>query len=1107
MALSIVILTPDEQFLQFLDPELCTLVETHEQGGLRRLDFTYMFQDLHNDKQLFKIGNKVWVSGDTNLTDTLYVINTPVETDVYQNNSFHCTIEEVLVELNYTTIVTQNEVTSNNGFHITTTNGQQAVKIDWNALHFWFGKYFNIGVVQQCLNEAHNKIVFTGTMTRMALLRYIEEETGNVFVTRYEKDCLNNTIHRYLDFLNPLDISKDWVLQLEYDFSSTSTTGIGVFDEDGNPTTDTYDDVETEDDIVLFDEGLPYANIDPSKVQFQITNSQGYILNSDGNLFEDNEDTALIWEPSEVGFSSDTPYCVIQLSMNHGVLGMICGAKTFVVTGNDVAGVVPDSYVNISGDAEVINDCWLPDDSYFEIFDTEAKMTLYKVQINRAIGTVHEEILDFGFNLENVIFETDEEDTFNAISPVLTLDDNELLTKNDMSTLIGWWKDLSISKGDIIPMIIEKINVSAPSSPYTLAHAQESLGTRSPSNYYLRPFHPQDNVDSSTPSNSTWEFWRATAYWRAPFNKNAGETYVRVDEIPFLEYDTIYTRPDTRDDIVVNTPKIGTVETSAESSYAIYNDVALKLKDKMEREFTITVDVANLRKGQFNQYQLHDKVYVKLPDYTELLTARVTKTSKEAHDVAKNTIELSNYHSNNVKVEPFETVILANNTSFKYPQSKQYSIRLENLEYDSEDEWSIQYPANKLVSFTLYNVDNNNRTLTKYTWNRVTDAYGYAKINLNLDPGNYELDIIFNGDEEYNSSSMTVQVNVSGVKLVPNLVDTKKARPSDYHTQKQKTTKKTSANKNKTVKTKRYYSKYGVSPDEKYLVAVGRASAGGELAKYGYKWYKTVFKRKCPCCGSKELYWNIFWTGNEYASNGKNPAIGRYKGGSVEGEITCKKCDADFSIFGKSKENRAGYCQKSLTVYKKPVKSNKSEAYTVKKGKLYYDTVEKTVKEKKVTSEKTRTSSYTINKNVKELALKIVGDSKGLAAAKKIAAWCGNRNNLDYDNYGNFLRSPKTVMNRKAANCCDSTRFMFTLMSAAGCEETLKLEYVHTKNGQWGHIFGKITTRSTGKWRYVDPVLKSRAPWGNHLNNPKYGSLPGTLHSFGGPDVPNIWWS
>lgn len=222
-----------------------------------------------------------------------------------------------------------------------------------------------------------------------------------------------------------------------------------------------------------------------------------------------------------------------------------------------------------------------------------------------------------------------------------------------------------------------------------------------------------------------------------------------------------------------------------------------------------------------------------------------------------------------------------------------------------------------------------------------------------------------------------------------------------------------------------------------------------------------------------------FWTGNEYGSWGKNPAVGRRKSGSAEGEITCKKCDADFSIFGKDKATTA---RKNLKVYKKAVKVNKSEAYTLKKGKMFYDTIKQTVKAKKVENTKERQIPSGINENVKKLALSIVGNSTGLAAAKKIAAWCGHKKNLKYAYYANFLYGPKTVSKRKAANCCDSARFMLTLMAAAGCQEQLKLEFTHVvvPGTNKGHVFAKITTKSTGVWRYVDPVLKfenGRNPW------------------------------
>ena len=87
MTLTIVVLNNKEEFLQFLDSELCHLEESIEVGGLRTLSFEYKFQDYVADKELFKIGNKIWVQGDVNIEDSLYVINTEVKQDIYQENS------------------------------------------------------------------------------------------------------------------------------------------------------------------------------------------------------------------------------------------------------------------------------------------------------------------------------------------------------------------------------------------------------------------------------------------------------------------------------------------------------------------------------------------------------------------------------------------------------------------------------------------------------------------------------------------------------------------------------------------------------------------------------------------------------------------------------------------------------------------------------------------------------------------------------------------------------------------------------------------------------------------------------------------------------------
>ena len=951
--MNIVVLNNEEEFIQFLDPELCSLTETIEKGGLRTLHFTYYFQDMVEDKKLFKIGNKLWVYGDSNLEDCLYVINTSVKQDIYQENCFECEMEEVLVELNYAPPFHQLQLTSNNGFSITTSNGQVSVKVDYAALNYWFGEYFNIGVVQKCLSDYNAQITFTGAMNLMNLLRYIEEETGNIFVTRYEKDCLNNTIHRYLDFLNPINVSKPWVLNLEYDFLDISNTST-IYDEDGNETTDEYDDVEDKDDIVQWPSYPLPVNVNPSNIEFRITNEMGQTLGTDGLVYTGDDDniSPLLWESDDIGFEDEEQSAIISLQKEKTYIGMTVNEKEYVILDNPVIGDNDKSYTITNNSIASINqraNALIPDDSWLEMYDTSLQKPVFRTRINYEIGHVHEEILDFGFNVDNITLEVDETDTFTAITPTFDFNDNEEYTRNEIGQIVSGWQNLAIAKGEPIPMIIEKINVQASS----FSAAQSSLGTYSRTNYWGRPIHPQDNIDTTTPSNSTYEFYRGIAYWKAPFTKNANEFHVSTDIVVNTEYTQIRSRPDTRDgrDIRTVRPKMGNVETTQEKPFQIYNAVVNKLKEKQYPNFELTVDVANLRDGEYNNYGLHDKVYVKIPDMNTLLTARVVKTTKEGHDIAKNTIELSNYSVNSVKQDQHNTFIEASNVSFKYPNTYNYTCKLVNMDYDNTDPDSVQYPANKLLTLQLYTIDEQgNSTLTKTSYTKVTNANGQVTLPLKYDPGNYELLISFGGDEEYLDCSMSVEVNVSGTKQAKTTTTTAKT------TTKAKTTKKTANKKTST----------------------------------------------------------------------------------------------------KAKTNTA----------------------------------------KKNTSTKSRTIIGSPSSYIRKLALNIVGDSTGLAAAKKVVAWVDSH--VKYEWYSDFHRSPDTVIKKGRANCCDQARTVLTLCDAAGCTDALTLKYVHVTNGARGHVFCKIITKSSGKWRYVDTCKYGGKSWGNYVKG--YGSPPGSQSTY--PTLP-----
>lgn len=127
------------------------------------------------------------------------------------------------------------------------------------------------------------------------------------------------------------------------------------------------------------------------------------------------------------------------------------------------------------------------------------------------------------------------------------------------------------------------------------------------------------------------------------------------------------------------------------------------------------------------------------------------------------------------------------------------------------------------------------------------------------------------------------------------------------------------------------FDKYGVSKDGTKIMAIGRPSAEGELNKYGYKFYKSIFKRHCPFCGSDKLHWGIFFAGNETSDYGIFPATGGSEGSSAEGIIHCSGCDADFSCI--TGADHMSPPRAYLDRISGPTKCSKQDAYNLKRGK------------------------------------------------------------------------------------------------------------------------------------------------------------------------------
>ena len=257
-------------------------------------------------------------------------------------------------------------------------------------------------------------------------------------------------------------------------------------------------------------------------------------------------------------------------------------------------------------------------------------------------------------------------------------------------------------------------------------------------------------------------------------------------------------------------------------------------------------------------------------------------------------------------------------------------------------------------------------------YKKQTDDNGMARLNINLFPGEYILTAIhLNGEEKANIIKVLTTISAEDISLIENKSGVFVLKTHDgarnvsitingveYIVQTDDggvATLNVSLSKgNHAVLSKnlnsgeeifntiyvmedpafiKYYSIYGVSPDGKYIMAIGRPSAAGELSKYGYTFYKSVFERICPCCRSDRLYLGIFWAGSETANWGVFPATGLKESGSAEGHIFCAKCDADFSVID-GKNHGGG--SKNLIKVISTVSSSKDEAYILKNGQMPY---------------------------------------------------------------------------------------------------------------------------------------------------------------------------
>ena len=95
---------------------------------------------------------------------------------------------------------------------------------------------------------------------------------------------------------------------------------------------------------------------------------------------------------------------------------------------------------------------------------------------------------------------------------------------------------------------------------------------------------------------------------------------------------------------------------------------------------------------------------------------------------------------------------------------------------------------------------------------------------------------------------------------------------------------------------------------------------------------------------------------------------------------------------------------------------------------------------------------------IKKMAFKIIGDSKDLEAAKKLAVWVTK--NVKYEKRAGFYQSPSKTLKRHLGNCCCKSDLLLQMMDAVGLCKNHKICYVHVGNNHYHHrhYFLTLTT-------------------------------------------------
>lgn len=229
-------------------------------------------------------------------------------------------------------------------------------------------------------------------------------------------------------------------------------------------------------------------------------------------------------------------------------------------------------------------------------YDKEDDKIIRYLDFVDKVGKTHNNLIEVGYNTENVTWSIDDTEVRIAAAPLGDAD-SEKEANNSFHQSRKAWENLEIINKNVpIPVGVTK----------------------------------DDNGNDI-----------ATYYQKPPYKKFSGQNYLVCDVLE--EISALYTHINNKEKSTTQTPRIAYFDSSEENPYNMYWEAVEKIREQLQSEITIDTKIVDLKllKGQESDYyNIGDVVKVKIKDLNMIMEGRIKETTKNPLDRDSDNIKI-----------------------------------------------------------------------------------------------------------------------------------------------------------------------------------------------------------------------------------------------------------------------------------------------------------------------------------------------------------------------------------------------------------------------------------------------------------------------------------